>query len=130
MNDSAAMARETIERFIRAVNARDADAAQATLAPGAQLVFPGPTVFEKVGDFLAWAGPRYRKATYTYGEMDFLDKREGTVVYAQGSVDGEFPDGVAFTGVRYIDRFTIARGRIVRKEVWSDMADLLRRLQR
>jgi ketosteroid isomerase-like protein len=130
VKDQALRGRETIEQFIRAVNARDADAAQAMLAPGALLVFPGPTVFEKVSDFLAWAGPRYRKASYIYGDMDFLEKDEGTVVYAQGRVEGEFPDGVAFSGVRYIDRFTIAGQLILRKEVWSDMADLLRRLQR
>ena len=123
-------AQDTIGRFIAAVNRRDADEAQALLAPGAELVFPGPTTFHEVADFLAWAGPRYRAATYTYTHMDFLQDGERTIVYAQGRVDGELPDGQAFAGVRYIDRFVIAQGRIERKEVWTDMADLLRRLKR
>jgi len=130
MNNAIETARRAIDRFIRAVNARDAEAAQATLAPGALLVFPGPTQFQQVSEFLSWAGPRYRSATYTYGHMDFLEQERSTIVYAQGRVDGVFPDGEAFEGVRYIDRFVISDGLIARKEVWSDMADLLRRLKR
>lgn len=130
MNPPEQQARELIARFIDAVNRRDADAAQATLGADAVLVFPGPTEFRQVRQFLEWAGPRYRSATYVYGAMDFVADGDRTIVYAQGHLDGEFPDGTSFRGVRYLDRFVIAGGRIRRKEVWSDMADLLRRLQR
>ena len=39
-----------------------------------------------------------------------------------------FANGQAFDGVRYIDRFDIDNGLIASKEVWSDMADRMRRL--
>lgn len=130
MNPVEKAAHALIQRFIAAVNARDAAVAQATLQPGAQLVFPGPTVFEKVSDFLQWTAPRYRSATYTYTELDVLQAHGVTLVYAQGFVDGEFPDGEPFRNVRYIDRFVLESNLIARKEVWTDMADLLRRLKR
>lgn len=121
---------KAIHGFIRAVNAREVEEAQALLSSGAQLVFPGPTVFDNVAAFLAWAGLRYRSASYGYDHMDFLECDGKTIAYAQGRMSGEFNDGELFSDVRYIDRFVIADGRIERKEVWSDMADLLRRLKR
>lgn len=123
-------ARELIERFIRAVNDGDAEGAQRCLAPDVRLVFPGPTRFERVADFLALSGPRYRRVAYTYGAMELAQADPGrTVVYAQGTVDGVFANGQAFEGVRYIDRFEIENGLILSKEVWSDMAERMRRLQ-
>ncbi|NCT96161.1 MAG: nuclear transport factor 2 family protein [Comamonadaceae bacterium] len=122
-------ARELIERFIRAVNNGDADAAQRCLTPDVQLVFPGPTRFQRVADFLALSGPRYQRVAYTYGAMELAQSHQGhTVVFAQGTVSGVFANGQAFDGVRYIDRFDIDNGLIASKEVWSDMADRMRRL--
>ena len=122
-------ARELIERFIRSVNDGDADAAQRCLTPDVQLVFPGPTRFQRVADFLALSGPRYQRVAYTYGAMELAQNHQGrTVVFAQGTVSGVFANGQAFDGVRYIDRFDIDNGLIASKEVWSDMADRMRRL--
>ncbi len=124
------LARQGIGRFIQAVNDGDAPRAQACLAPGARLVFPGPTVFHQVADFLEWSGPRYEKVLYTYGPMELVAGAGRTVVYAQGAVSGVFAGGVGFEGVRYVDRFEIENGLIVSKEVWSDMGDRLRKLGR
>lgn len=124
------LACQLIGRFIQAVNDHDAPRAQACLAPGARLVFPGPTEFHQVADFLEWSGPRYEKALYTYGQMELVAGADRAVVYAQGVVSGVFADGVGFEGVRYVDRFEIVEGLIVSKEVWSDMGDRLRKLGR
>ena len=35
------------------------------------------------------------------------------------------PDGTAFAGNRYVDRYILAHGRIVRMEVWNDSAEIL-----
>lgn len=122
------IARQPIDRFIQAVNAGDAEAAQRHVAPEGRLVFPGPVTFHRVADFLALSGPRYQRVGYTYGAMELAQFEGRTVVYAQGTVAGVFANGTAFDNVRYIDRFEIRDGLIVSKEVWSDMADLMRRL--
>ena len=38
-----------------------------------------------------------------------------------GTLHGEWPDGTAFEGVRFVDRFTIANGKITSQMVWNDL---------
>ncbi|MNL34386.1 hypothetical protein D3C87_1563570 [compost metagenome] len=105
----------------------DAEAARRTLAPAYELVFPGPASFTNVGAIFEWFAKRYSVARYSYGAMDAIELPHRVIVYATGSVDGTLLDGTRFEGVRYIDRFDIVNDKITRKEVWSDMADFLRR---
>ena len=35
------------------------------------------------------------------------------------------PDGTAFEGKRYVDRYVVRRGKIVKMEVWNDSAEWL-----
>ena len=48
-----------------------------------------------------------------------------TVVYQTGTLYGEWPDGTPFEGNRYVDRYVVRRGKIVRMEVWNDSAESL-----
>ena len=48
-----------------------------------------------------------------------------TVVYQTGTLYGEWPDGRPFEGNRYVDRYVLRRGKIVRMEVWNDSAEWL-----
>jgi len=47
------------------------------------------------------------------------------VVYNTGTLYGEWPDGTPFEGNRYVDRYTLREGLIVRMEVWNDSAELI-----
>jgi len=47
------------------------------------------------------------------------------IVYNIGALYGEWPDGTAFDGNRYVDRFVVSRGKIVRMDVWNDSAEIL-----
>lgn len=120
-------ARQLILEFIDAVHRGDAQAARCTLAPTYELIFPGPTSFTDVGLIFEWFAKRYSFARYRYGHMEVIESPERMVVYAAGSVEGTLLSGAHFDGVRYIDRFDIVAGKIARKEVWTDMADFLRR---
>ena len=54
-------------------------------------------------------------------------RRGITVVYCRGTLAGEWPDGRAFAGVRFIDRFEIDdAGRIVDQQVWNDLGEARR----
>ena len=44
-------------------------------------------------------------------------------VYVSGTLSGEWPDGAAFTGIRFIDRFEVERGLIRCQDVWNDLAE-------
>jgi ketosteroid isomerase-like protein len=50
---------------------------------------------------------------------------EETVVYQTGTLYGEWPDGTPFEGNRYVDRYVVKRGKIVKMEVWNDSAEWL-----
>jgi len=45
-------------------------------------------------------------------------------VYCTGTLEGVWLDGRAFSGVRFIDRFEVAEGRIRRQDVWNDLAEV------
>jgi hypothetical protein len=47
------------------------------------------------------------------------------VVYNIGTLYGEWPDGTEFSGNRYVDRYVLRDGLIVRMEVWNDSAEIL-----
>lgn len=111
----AALAR----RFLAAMEARDLDAARALTGPGFRMTFPGGARPETLEALVAWARPRYRWVRKSYEGFDVA----GDVVYCFGALAGEWPDGTAFAGVRFIDRFEIAEGRIVRQDVWNDLAE-------
>ncbi len=65
--------------------------------------------------------------------VDGLDRRlseaggtpEETVVYSLGTLYGAWPDGEAFEGNRYVDRYVVSHGLIVRMDVWNDSAEWL-----
>ena len=73
-----------------------------------------------------WAKPRYRFVRKTYEGFDVM-RRSGaqSLVYCRGTLSGEWPDGAAFDGIRFIDRFEVEDGKIVRQDVWNDIAETL-----
>jgi hypothetical protein len=47
------------------------------------------------------------------------------VVYNTGTLYGAWPDGTEFEGNRYLDRFVVRAGKIVRMDVWNDSAEII-----
>jgi limonene-1,2-epoxide hydrolase len=128
--DAAATPREVVEAFLAALEARDLPAAARHLAPGgAAMTFPGGQSFADLESLVAWSKDRYRAVRKTYERIEELavDARGITVVYCRGTLAGEWPDGRAFAGIRFIDRFEIDdAGRIVDQQVWNDLGESLR----
>ena len=114
---------ETVRAFLAAMEARDLDAAQGHLAEGFEMTFPGGNRFTRLADLVAWSGPRYRKVCKTFEGFDVAPGPGHTAVICRGTLSGEWPDGTAFEGIRFTDRFTLVKGRIATQEVWNDMAE-------
>lgn len=55
-------AAESVRATLAAMEARDLATAEAMLAPGFTMEFPGPVRFTKLFELLEWARPRYRFA--------------------------------------------------------------------
>ncbi|MGE0313753.1 MAG: hypothetical protein AB7P21_19245 [Lautropia sp.] len=96
--------------------------ANAYLAPGCEMLFPGGVVFTDCEELPKRAGATYRWVKKDFERFDEYRADDGTVVYNYGSLRGEWADGTPFDGIRYIDRFLIRDGRIVDQKVWNDLA--------
>ncbi len=103
---------------------RDLSAAKAFLAPGFTMTFPGGRQMTSLDELIEWSKTRYRRVEKTYERFDEVADADRTVVYCFGTLSGEGLDGAAFSGIRFIDRFTIKDGLISEQLVWNDMGEV------
>jgi phenylpyruvate tautomerase PptA (4-oxalocrotonate tautomerase family) len=115
---------ELVRLYLAALEARDLVQAQAMLADDFTMTFPGTAPMASLDALLDWAAPRYRFVTKTYEGFDTLQSPEAAaVVYCRGTLSGEWPDGTAFTDIRFIDRFEVVGKKLTRQDVWNDIAE-------
>jgi hypothetical protein len=118
---------EIVDEFLRLVMIPDPESASRFTAPGIRIRFTGNRAMQAPGDTSAFNAERYawvkkkieRTETVAGGTPD------ETVVYSLGTLYGAWPDGTAFEGNRYVDRYVVRRGLIVQMDVWNDSAEWL-----
>ncbi len=115
--------KSVVMMYLQAMEARDLELAQQQLGSGFEMVFPGTGPMHTLAELIDWAKPRYRFVAKTYDAIEAFQS-ERTIVYARGTLNGEWPDGTAFNGIRFIDRFELEDGKIVRQDVWNDIAEV------
>ena len=113
-----------VQAYLAAMEARDLGLAEAMLAPGFTMQFPGPVTFTRLSELIEWAKPRYRFVKKIYQRFDEASAGDAAVVYCYGTLAGEWPNGIAFAEIRFIDRFTVAGGKLVDQTVWNDLAEV------
>jgi len=121
--DDTADAVAIVEQYLTASMVPDPDTAATFMAPGVKITFTGGRQFAHPKETSAFNAGRYR---WVKKKMDRFDVAPGdgeTVVYSVGTLYGEWPDGTAFEGNRYVDRFAVRDGRIVQMDVWNDSAE-------
>lgn len=123
-DDRQAGAVALVKAFLACMDSRDLHAASRHLGPGFSMTFPGPNSFETLEAFAAWGKGRYKSARNRFDRFDVATNGDEVVVYAIGGVSGTFGDDTDFDDVRFVDRFTVRDGKIVRMEAWSDIADV------
>ncbi|HEX8968127.1 MAG TPA: nuclear transport factor 2 family protein [Chloroflexota bacterium] len=113
-----------IDQFLACVARRDLAQARQYLAPDACIVFPPSRTFNSLEDMAASMRARYRTIDKVRQRWDIWTRDDGaTVVYNSGTLFGVNLHGVPFSDVRYLDRFELREGLIVRHEVWNDLAE-------
>ena len=110
-----------VRDYLDAMERRDLATAKGFLAPGFFMVFPGNKRFDSLEQLVQSAKGRYRSAKKTYERFDAFE--DG--VYCFGTLYGELLDGTPYSGIRFIDRFTVKDGKLVDQMVWNDMAEVL-----
>ncbi|HSO48823.1 MAG TPA: nuclear transport factor 2 family protein [Rhizobiaceae bacterium] len=104
------------------MEARDLASAKGFLADGFEMTFPGGENFRRLEDLVEWSRGRYRFVRKTYENFDECFSENGIAVYCFGTLSGEWPDGTAFSSIRFIDRFEVADGKLLGQLVWNDLA--------
>lgn len=120
-----------VDEFLRLVMIPDPDAARRYTAPGLRIRFTGNRPMSDPADTTAFNKARYRwvkkriERTETVARAAGANGEAGDVVYSLGTLYGEWPDGTAFEGNRYVDRYVVKDGLIVQMDVWNDSAEWL-----
>ena len=112
-----------VRSFLEAMENRDLVRARAFLAAGFEMVFPGGARFRKLEDLVGWAKGRYKRVSKTYERFDTAPLDGVVAVYCHGTLSGEWLDGSAFSGIRFIDRFEVSGGLLQSQMVWNDMGE-------
>ena len=114
---------ELVKRFLRTMEARELEAAEAMMAPGAKITFPGGKRFSSQSEMVEASHGRYQWVKKTFDRAEASQVGDGQVVYMMGTLHGVNRHGVPFSGVRYIDRFVVKNDLIAQQDVWNDLAE-------
>ncbi len=127
MTDSHADAVRIVEAFLEASMVPDPVRARSYMAPGVRITFTGGRRFADPGESAGFNARRYRWVKKRFERTDVVAGAtpDEAIVYNIGTLYGEWPDGTPFEGNRYVDRFVVSGGRIVRMDVWNDSAEIL-----
>jgi hypothetical protein len=101
----------------------DPDAAAAYMKPGTIITFTGGREFDHPRGPTGFNAQRYRWVKKKMDRFDVCPGKDETVVYSIGTLYGEWIDGTPFEGNRYVDRFVVQGGQIVKMDVWNDSAE-------
>lgn len=111
-----------VREYLTAMENRDIDTARRHLGDGFVMAFPGSGELGSLEELVAWSKDRYRFVKKSIDDIDVAFGMEEIIVFARGTLLGEWPDGSEFSGVRFIDRFVMRDEYLIRQDVWNDLA--------
>jgi hypothetical protein len=116
-----------VDTFLATLMIPDPVTARQYCAPDLEIVFTGGRRMRDPSECAAFNRGRYKwvKKKFERTEVVAGGTAAETVVYNIGTLYGEWPDGTSFAGNRYVDRYVLRDGLIVRMEVWNDSAEML-----
>jgi hypothetical protein len=93
------------------------------MAREAPITFTGGRLFDHPSGSSGFNAMRYRWVKKRMERFDVCPAEGETIVYRVGTPCGEWPDGMAFEGNRYVDRFVVRNGMIVKMDASNDSAE-------
>jgi hypothetical protein len=121
--DETVEAAGIVERFLVASMVPDPETAATFMAADVAITFTGGRIFKHPRDATAFNAMRYKWVKKKMERTDVAPAAGETIVYNTGTLYGEWHDGTAFEGNRYVDRFVVRGGKIVQMDVWNDSAE-------
>lgn len=123
--EETASAADIVERFLEASMVPDPVKAATFISPELQITFTGGRKYTHPRETAAFNAKRYKWVKKKFERTDVVAGSGETIVYNTGTLYGEWPDGTPFEGNRYVDRFVVKGGLIVKMDVWNDSAERL-----
>lgn len=114
-----------VEAYLDASMIPDPVEAARYIAPELIFTFTGGRRFDHPRDAAAFNSKRYQWVKKRRERSDASQAQGEVIVYNIGTLHGAWPDGTPFEGNRYVDRFVIRDGLIVKMDVWNDSAERL-----
>lgn len=121
--DETAEAAAIVEAFLVASMVPDPETAARYISPELAITFTGGRKYSHPRETTAFNAGRYKWVKKQMQRTDVVAGVSETIVYNLGTLYGEWPDGTAFEGNRYVDRFVVRGGKIVQMDVWNDSAE-------
>jgi ketosteroid isomerase-like protein len=112
-----------VRDFLDASMKPDAERAASFIGKDFKLTFTGGRTYDHPSGSIGFNAKRYRWVKKSMDRFDVVPGADETIVYSIGTLYGEWPDGTAFKDNRYVDRFVVRGGKIVRMDVWNDSAE-------
>ena len=122
---------QLVNEFLRLIMIPDPAAASRFTDPALKIIFTGKRTMREPADCTQFNASRYKWVKKRIERTDVVipsadESAHGeTVVYSIGTLYGEWPDGQAFEGNRYVDRYVVKNGLITQMDVWNDSAEWL-----
>jgi hypothetical protein len=123
--DETRAAASIVEAFLHASMVPDPQTAARYIADDLAITFTGGRKYGHPRETAAFNAKRYKWVKKKMERTDVVAGEGETIVYNLGTLYGEWPDGTAFEGNRYVDRFVVRGGKIVQMDVWNDSAERL-----
>ncbi|TVP73979.1 MAG: nuclear transport factor 2 family protein [Rhodobacteraceae bacterium] len=125
--DRLTEAKQLVERYLELSMIPDPVGASACLSADFELVFTGGRRFSGPAESAGFNAKRYAWVKKRFLRTDAaLDAETGDVhVYNTGYLYGEWHDGTGFETNRYMDKFVVRDGKLIRTDVWNDSAEIL-----
>ena len=114
-----------VEAYLDASMIPDPVEAARYIAADLVFTFTGGRCFDHPRDAAAFNAKRYQWVKKRRERSDASFSQGEVIVYNIGTLYGAWPDGTPFDGNRYVDRFVIRDGFIVKMDVWNDSAERL-----
>ncbi len=114
-----------VEAYLDASMIPDPVAAARFISSDLVFTFTGGRRFDHPRDAAAFNAKRYQWVKKKRERSDASQSQGEMIVYNIGTLYGAWPDGTPFEGNRYVDRFVIRDGLIVKMDVWNDSAERL-----
>ena len=118
---------EIVNEYLRILMIPDPAGARAFVAPDLQIRFTGGRAMSDPAQCAAFNAKRYAWVKKRIERTEVVEgaTSDEAIVYSLGTLYGAWPDGAAFEGNRYVDRYIVRNGLITHMEVWNDSAEWL-----